>query len=100
MHPIGHLFQDIYRNYWGITPGTEQPERRRANDLPARKHKQRATEKSRRKYLRPRAPQRRDADRYPAGNQQGTADRRRHREQPRAEKVAGQKIAAEQKQAR
>jgi hypothetical protein len=32
MHPIGHLFQDIYRNYWGITPGTEQPERRRAGE--------------------------------------------------------------------
>ncbi|CDX61258.1 conserved hypothetical protein [Mesorhizobium plurifarium] len=42
MHPIGHLFQDIYRNYWGITPGTEQPERRRANELPARKRKRRA----------------------------------------------------------
>ncbi|WP_263487383.1 hypothetical protein [Mesorhizobium sp. CA4] len=42
MHPIGHLFQDIYRNYWGITRGTEQPERRRANHLPASKRKRRA----------------------------------------------------------
>ncbi|WP_181182196.1 MULTISPECIES: hypothetical protein [unclassified Mesorhizobium] len=41
MHPIGHLFQDIYRNYWGITPGTEQPERRRVGELPARQHKRR-----------------------------------------------------------
>ena len=30
MHPISHLFQDIYRNYWGISPATERPERRRA----------------------------------------------------------------------
>ncbi|WP_263481655.1 hypothetical protein [Mesorhizobium sp. CA7] len=43
MHPIGHLFQDIYRNYWGITRRTEQPERRRANDLPSRKRKRRAS---------------------------------------------------------
>jgi hypothetical protein len=41
MHPIGHLFQDIYRNYWGITPGAEQPERRRAGEPPARKRKRR-----------------------------------------------------------
>jgi len=20
MHPVGYLFEDIYRNYWGITP--------------------------------------------------------------------------------
>jgi hypothetical protein len=41
MHPIGHLFQDIYRNYWGITPGTEQPERRRVDELPVRQRKRR-----------------------------------------------------------
>ncbi|MER8960259.1 hypothetical protein [Mesorhizobium sp. M0701] len=29
MHPIKHLFEDIYRNYWGISPATERPERRR-----------------------------------------------------------------------
>ncbi|WP_189545894.1 hypothetical protein [Mesorhizobium sp. M2E.F.Ca.ET.209.01.1.1] len=45
MHPIGHLFQDIYRNYWGITPGAEQPERRRAGEPPARKRKRRANGK-------------------------------------------------------
>jgi len=46
MHPIGHLFQDIYRNYWGITPGTEQPERRRVGEQqPARKRKRRADRK-------------------------------------------------------
>jgi len=39
MHPIGHLFQDIYRNYWGITPATEQPERRRADELAARERR-------------------------------------------------------------
>jgi hypothetical protein len=37
MHPIGHLFQDIYRNYWGITPPTERPERRRAVETATRK---------------------------------------------------------------
>ncbi|TGP46474.1 hypothetical protein EN873_38930 [bacterium M00.F.Ca.ET.230.01.1.1] len=41
MHPIGHLFQDIYRNYWGITPGREQPERRR--EPPMRTRKRRAS---------------------------------------------------------
>ena len=25
MHPIKHLFEDIYRNYWGIAPA-ERPE--------------------------------------------------------------------------
>ncbi|MER8902328.1 hypothetical protein [Mesorhizobium sp. M0772] len=29
MHPVKHLFEDIYRNYWGISPATEQPQRRR-----------------------------------------------------------------------
>ena len=29
MHPIQHLFEDIYRNYWGIAPATERPEVRR-----------------------------------------------------------------------
>ncbi|MEI9427250.1 hypothetical protein [Mesorhizobium sp. Cs1299R1N3] len=29
MHPIKHLFEDIYRNYWGIAPATERPEARR-----------------------------------------------------------------------
>ncbi|WP_376704782.1 hypothetical protein RQ479_08735 [Mesorhizobium sp. ISC25] len=29
MHPIKHLFEDIYRNYWGISPAMERPERRR-----------------------------------------------------------------------
>jgi hypothetical protein len=37
MHPIGHLFQDIYRNYWGITPSCERPERRRAVEPATRK---------------------------------------------------------------
>ncbi|MBZ9990144.1 hypothetical protein LB572_23880 [Mesorhizobium sp. BH1-1-5] len=41
MHPIGHLFQDIYRNYWGITRGTEQPERRCVDGLPVRQRKRR-----------------------------------------------------------
>lgn len=22
MHPINHLFEDIYRNYWGISPAS------------------------------------------------------------------------------
>jgi hypothetical protein len=29
MHPIKHLFEDIYRNYWGIAPAAERPEARR-----------------------------------------------------------------------
>jgi len=29
MHPINHLFEDIYRNYWGISPASDRPERRR-----------------------------------------------------------------------
>lgn len=29
MHPVKHLFEDIYRNYWGISPATERPERQR-----------------------------------------------------------------------
>ncbi|MDG4877715.1 hypothetical protein P9273_21665 [Mesorhizobium sp. WSM4935] len=45
MHPIGHLFQDIYRNYWGITRGTEQPERRRRDEPPACSHKRRTGRK-------------------------------------------------------
>jgi hypothetical protein len=43
MHPINQLFEDIYRNYWGISPATDRPERRRLTtpaarnrDLPAR----------------------------------------------------------------
>ena len=27
MHPVKHLFEDIYRNYWGISPAEERPER-------------------------------------------------------------------------
>lgn len=29
MHPVSYLFEDIYRNYWGIEPASEPPERRR-----------------------------------------------------------------------
>ncbi|WP_181166593.1 MULTISPECIES: hypothetical protein [unclassified Mesorhizobium] len=29
MHPIKHLFEDIYRNYWGIAPAIERPGARR-----------------------------------------------------------------------
>jgi hypothetical protein len=45
MHPIGHLFQDIYRNYWGIAPATERPERRRADELAARERNRHAGRK-------------------------------------------------------
>ncbi|MEI9413889.1 hypothetical protein [Mesorhizobium sp. Cs1321R2N1] len=36
MHPIKHLFEDIYRNYWGIAPATERPEARRRTKPAAR----------------------------------------------------------------
>lgn len=26
MHPINHLFEDIYRNYWGISQALDRPE--------------------------------------------------------------------------
>ncbi|WP_164753438.1 MULTISPECIES: hypothetical protein [unclassified Mesorhizobium] len=29
MHPVSYLFEDIYRNYWGIAPASERPERHR-----------------------------------------------------------------------
>ncbi|MEP6564225.1 MAG: hypothetical protein ABJB10_03740 [Mesorhizobium sp.] len=29
MHPINQLFEEIYRNYWGISPASDRPERRR-----------------------------------------------------------------------
>jgi hypothetical protein len=28
MHPVSYLFEDIYRNYWGIAPASKRPERR------------------------------------------------------------------------
>lgn len=37
MHPISHLFRDIYRNYWGITPASDRPERRRVAEPATRK---------------------------------------------------------------
>ncbi|WP_189522580.1 MULTISPECIES: hypothetical protein [unclassified Mesorhizobium] len=36
MHPINHLFEDIYRNYWGISPAINRPERRRLTKPAAR----------------------------------------------------------------
>ncbi|MDX8464089.1 hypothetical protein RFM26_00070 [Mesorhizobium sp. VK23B] len=41
MHPISHLFQDIYRNYWGIAPATDRPERQRAAEPATRRRKRR-----------------------------------------------------------
>ena len=29
MHPVSYLFEDIYRNYWGIAPAFDRPEPRR-----------------------------------------------------------------------
>jgi len=29
MHPVSYLFEDIYRNYWGISPASSRPEKRR-----------------------------------------------------------------------
>ncbi|RWC53426.1 hypothetical protein [Mesorhizobium sp.] len=28
MHPLSYLFEDIYRNYWGIAPASKRPEGR------------------------------------------------------------------------
>lgn len=39
MHPISHLFQDIYRNYWGISPAVDRPERQRAAEPVTRRRK-------------------------------------------------------------
>ncbi|MCT2578307.1 MULTISPECIES: hypothetical protein [unclassified Mesorhizobium] len=39
MHPISHLFEDIYRNYWGISRPTDRPERRRAAEPASRKRR-------------------------------------------------------------
>lgn len=36
MHPMKHLFEDIYRNYWGISPTVERPERQRLTKLAKR----------------------------------------------------------------
>lgn len=33
MHPVSYLFEDIYRNYWGITPARRRPEARRPTGL-------------------------------------------------------------------
>ena len=38
MHPMNHLFEDIYRNYWGIAPASEWPERRRLTGPAIRSH--------------------------------------------------------------
>jgi len=40
MHPVSYLFEDVYRNYWGI-PRADPPERRRAAELSARPVKNR-----------------------------------------------------------
>ncbi|MFD2058941.1 hypothetical protein ACFSQT_39445 [Mesorhizobium calcicola] len=26
MHPVSYLFEDIYRNYWGIAPASSRPQ--------------------------------------------------------------------------
>lgn len=36
MHPMKHLFEDIYRNYWGISPA-EEPQRPRLAKSATRK---------------------------------------------------------------
>lgn len=33
MHPVSYLFEDIYRNYWGISPACRRPETRRPTGL-------------------------------------------------------------------
>jgi hypothetical protein len=42
MHPVKHLFEDIYRNYWGISPAAERPERQRAAESSMRNWKPRS----------------------------------------------------------
>ncbi|WP_167434203.1 hypothetical protein [Mesorhizobium helmanticense] len=36
MHPVSYLFEDIYRNYWGISPASRRPERLRLTKVGAR----------------------------------------------------------------
>lgn len=45
MHPMGHLFQDIYRNYWGIVLRAGEPERQRAAEPATRKRRLLARER-------------------------------------------------------
>jgi hypothetical protein len=33
MHPINVFFEDIYRNYWGISPGRKRPADHRIDRL-------------------------------------------------------------------
>jgi len=30
MHPVNRLFEEILRNYWGMSPASNRPDRRRA----------------------------------------------------------------------
>lgn len=30
MHPVNRIFEEIFRNYWGMSPASDRPERRRA----------------------------------------------------------------------
>jgi hypothetical protein len=39
MHPVSYLFEDIYRNYWGISPASDSPERCRLAKPAARNRK-------------------------------------------------------------
>jgi hypothetical protein len=39
MHPVNYLFDDIYRNYWGISPASDRPERKRLSK-PARRNRE------------------------------------------------------------
>jgi hypothetical protein len=40
MHPVSYLFEEIYRDYWGIPRQTERRERKR-QDAPAWRRRRR-----------------------------------------------------------
>ncbi len=88
MHPINQLFEEIYRNYWGISPAADRPERRRlakpasaAASCWSGPNAGRTDAQSGRASG-ARAQQGGTGNRQPAGDEQGAADRRRHRKQP------------------
>jgi hypothetical protein len=45
MHPVSYLFEEIYRDYWGIPRASERRERKNPNTPMWRRERQRAEER-------------------------------------------------------